>query len=67
MRLDQLRINLRDAINEETVKLANKVASGRCATFDEYKQAVGRMQGHSDAIEALEQVFAKLLNEDEDD
>jgi hypothetical protein len=65
MRLDQLRHILRDEIAKEMQKTAEKLTAGRPADYAEYKQGVGRLQGHRDAMDCVEAYFEKLLDNDE--
>lgn len=62
-----IKVALREKIVEQMRGVSDKIASGTCKDFAEYRQAVGRIAGGRDALDAVDAVFHKLLDEDEGD
>lgn len=64
-------VQIREALREEIAQLmrhtADKLASGRAADYAQYRQSVGRIEGGRDALDAVDKVFAKYLDDDSDD
>ena len=66
MRTLELRDVLRAAIALKMRKVADELSSGRAADFSEYKRGVGRIQGLRDGLDAVDEVFKQLLDEQDD-
>jgi hypothetical protein len=63
--------DLRDSIvrklEAEGLKLSARIAGGSAGDFAEYKNMTGRIKGLSDAIDVVNEVFNKLLDEENDE
>lgn len=42
----------------------HKLASGQAASFDQYKQTVGKIQGLRGALDVVDDVFKEILNDE---
>lgn len=62
-----IRHTLRAEIAEQMQGTADKLAAGTCKDYAEYRQAVGRIAGGRDALDAVDAVFHKLVSDDEGD
>lgn len=63
----QIRNELRNEIALMMQATANKMASGRAVDFPDYKGMVGRVAGNREAMDAVDKVFAKYLNDEGED
>jgi hypothetical protein len=46
--------------------LSDKMSAGRAVDYAGYRQLVGHMQGLNDALESVDEVFKRLLDERDD-
>ena len=58
-----IRNKLRDKIAEQMKRTSDALSAGRFSSLEEAKQYVGRLQGHRDALEAVDAVFNRLFDE----
>lgn len=58
---------VRAEIAKRMQSISGRICAGRPADFAEYRQLVGRLQGCEDALQVLDEVFAKLHNDEEGD
>ena len=63
MHMLQIRDTLKGAIVAQMRKISDELSSGRAADYPDYKRAVGRIQGLKDGLDAVDEVFKKLLDE----
>ena len=61
-----IRTELRARIAQQMQQQADRLSSGQCQDFAAYKLAVGRIQGNKDALDAVDAVFNKLLDDEGD-
>lgn len=59
---DRLRKNLALAMKAH----ADNLSAGRPSTFEQYQRIVGNIKGLRDAIDVVDQVFEKILDEGDD-
>jgi len=59
---DRLRKNLALAMKAH----ADNLSAGRAADFSQYQRVVGNIKGLRDAIDVVDQVFEKLVDEDDE-
>jgi len=59
----QIQEALREAIAQDMRRTADKLAGGRAADYAQYRQSVGRIEGGRDALDAVDRVFEKYLDE----
>ncbi len=65
MQLMQIHTLAREEIAKEMKSISARLSAGRAADYAEYRQQVGRLQGCSDALDALDRVFDSFYNEGE--
>lgn len=63
----ELRDAIRAKLDEQIASKTASIATGSLTDHAAYKNATGRIAGLKDARETVDEVFKKLLNEDDDD
>lgn len=53
-------------ISEQMVRVSDELSSGRAADHAEYKRMVGMLQGMRKALDSVDMVFNKMLDEHDD-
>jgi hypothetical protein len=66
MRTLQVRDKIKAGIIGKMKSLSDKMSAGRAVDYAGYRQMVGHMQGLNDALESVDEVFKKLLDEQDD-
>lgn len=66
MHMIQVREKLKDLIAAQMRGAADKLAGGRAADYAAYREGVGRIAGGRDALDAVDAVFHKLLDDEGD-
>ena len=62
----QIRDKIKAGIVGKMKNLSDKMSAGRAVDYAGYRQMVGHMQGLNDALESVDEVFKKLLDEQDD-
>lgn len=62
----QIREAVRAEIAAQMQTTANKLSSGKARDYPEYREGVGKITGGRDAMDAVDSVFNKLINDEED-
>lgn len=64
MILMDVRNALREDIAGQMKRISDELSSGRAADFGEYKRLVGVLQGLRKALDSVDTVFNKLLDDE---
>ena len=64
--IDQFAAALREALQEQIELHKARVVAGNCATFDEYKYAVGVIRGLTLAEDRLRSLLERVENANDD-
>lgn len=65
MHFVQMREKLRADIVVKMREISDRLSSGSVPDFATYRQLVGRIQGHKDALDLVDAFFDKLVDSDE--
>lgn len=66
MRTLDIRNSIKASIAGKMVALSDKLSSGRALDYAAYRYTVGEIQGLRDALDSVDVVFKKLLDEQDD-
>lgn len=60
-----VRDALRKKIAERARRVSDELSSGQASDYAAYMRRVGRIQGHHDALDCIEEVFKEISNDEE--
>ena len=63
----QFRDKVKDRITLQMQATANRISSGQAKDFPEYRQAVGRIAGGKEALDAVDAVFNEMFGKEDDE